>query len=284
MYTPQFDYVRAATIDEAIAFLQEDKDAKLLAGGHSLLPAMKLRFARPGKLVDIGRIDGLSGIDNSKDSVSIGALTTHAVVAASDHVPSALSEAAAGVGDPQVRNRGTIGGNIAHADPGSDLPIVLVALGAIFHVMGPGGQRSIAAEDFFLGLLETALSREEIVTSIEIPSSGSGSGSAYEKLANPASRYAMVGAAVTLTVNRGTCDDCSAAVGGLTHMATKAPSVAAALVGKEVSDETLAEAAQAVQSDLGDDILGDIHASEEYRRAMAEVIMKRALTKAATRA
>lgn len=284
MYTTEFEYVRATSLDEAVALLKEDKDAKLLAGGHSLLPAMKFRLARPGKLIDIGRIDSLRGINSSNGSVSVGALTTHAVIAASEDVPTALSEAAAGVGDPQVRNRGTIGGNIAHADPASDLPTVLVALGATVHVMGPGGKRAIAAEDFFLGLFETSLSDEEIVTSIEFPNSGSGSGSAYSKLPNPASRYAMVGAAVSLTVNAGKCDACTVAVGGLTHMATKAPSVGAALVGKEISDETLAEAAQAVQNDLGDDILGDMHASEEYRRAMANVIVKSALVKAAARA
>ncbi|MCZ6673629.1 MAG: xanthine dehydrogenase family protein subunit M [Verrucomicrobia bacterium] len=284
MYTTEFEYVRAATLDEAISLLKEDKDAKLLAGGHSLLPAMKFRLARPGKLIDIGRIEDLRGIDKSKDTVSIGALTTHAMIAASDDVPTALSEAAAGVGDPQVRVRGTIGGNIAHADPGSDLPIVLVALGATVQLMGSGGKRSVAAEDFFMGLFETALSEGEVITSIEIPVSGKGSGSAYAKLANPASRYAMVGAAATLTVNNGTCDDCSVAVGGLTHMAIKAPSVAAALVGKEISDESIVEAAQAVQSDLGGDILSDIHANEEYRRAMATVIVKNALTDAAARA
>lgn len=284
MYSTEFDYVRAATLDEAVAMLKDDKEAKLLAGGHSLLPAMKLRFARPGKLIDIGRIAELSGINSSNGSVSIGALSTHALIAASDQVPSALSEAAAGVGDPQVRNRGTIGGNIAHGDPGSDLPIVLVALGATIHIMGSGGKRDVAAEDFFVGMFETVLGQDDIVTSIEVPSSGSGSGSAYAKLANPASRYAMVGAAVTLTVSDGKCDECSAAVGGLTPKAIKAPAVAAALAGKEVSDEAIAEAAQAVQSDLGDDILSDIHAGEEYRRAMAEVYMKRALTEAAARA
>jgi carbon-monoxide dehydrogenase medium subunit len=206
------------------------------------------------------------------------------MIAASADVPKALSEAAGMIGDPQVRNRGTIGGNIAHADPASDLPTVLTALGANIHVTGPNGNRTIAADDFFTGLFDTALADSEIVTAIEVAKSGPGSGSAYAKLFNPASRYAMVGAAAIVTVSGGTCTAAGVAVGGLVPSATRAKSVEAALVGKSLDEATISAAATAVANDLGDDIIGDIHASVDYRKAMAPVYLKRALTAAAQRA
>ena len=179
--------------------------------------------------------------------------------------------------------RGTIGGNIAHADPGSDLPPVLVALGATINVQSAKGSRSIAASDFFTGLFETGLETGEIITSVDVPKEGSSQGSAYEKLANPASGYSMVGVAVSVSVEGGKCSAASLAVGGLTHNATSLPSVAAALTGKALDETTIAAAAKAAAGDLGDDILGDIHASEDYRRAMVAVFVERALTKAAAR-
>jgi carbon-monoxide dehydrogenase medium subunit len=235
-------------------------------------------------LIDIGRIGELKGISAQNGSVRIGALTTHAMIAASGDVPRVLSEAAGLIGDPQVRNRGTIGGNIAHADPASDLPTVLTALGATIHVTGSNGSRSIMAGDFFTGLFATALADDEIVTAIEVPRGGAGSGSAYAKLSNPASRYAMVGAAAVVTVSGGTCTAAGVAVGGLVPSATRAKSVEAALVGKSLDEATLAAAAEAVQGDLGEDVIGDIHASAAYRQAMAPVYVKRALTAAAQRA
>ena len=284
MYPPKFDYYRANSVSEALSLLGQHSGAKVLAGGHSLIPAMNLRLADPGVLVDIGRIEGLKGISAGNGSVRIGALTTHAMVAASDAVPQMLSEAAGWIGDPQVRNRGTVGGNIAHADPASDLPTVMVALGATFHISGPNGDRSAAAADFFKGLFETDLAEGEIVTAVEVPKPGAGAGGAYAKLFNPASRYAMVGAAAVVTVAGGKCSAASVAIGGLTPCARKASSVEAALVGKALDEGTIAAAAAAVQNDLGDDILGDIHASTDYRKAMATVYVKRALTKAAERA
>jgi carbon-monoxide dehydrogenase medium subunit len=284
MYPPKFDYYRASSVAEAISLLKQHSGAKLLAGGHSLIPIMNLRLSDPGTLIDIGRIGELKGISGHNGSVRIGALTTHAMIAASADVPKVLSEAAGWIGDPQVRNRGTIGGNIAHADPASDLPTVLTALGAAIHVTGPNGNRSIMAGDFFTGLFATALADDEIVTAIEVTRGGAGSGSAYAKLSNPASRYAMLGAAAVVTVSGGTCSAASVAVGGLVPSATKAKSVEAALVGKSLDDATIAAAAEAVQSDLGDDIIGDIHASAAYRQAMAPVYVKRALTAAAQRA
>jgi carbon-monoxide dehydrogenase medium subunit len=284
MYPPKFEYYRASSISEALTLLGEHRGAKVLAGGHSLIPSMNIRLADPGVLVDIGRISALKGISTSNGSVRIGALTTHATIAASDQTPQALSEAAGKIGDPQVRNRGTIGGNISHADPGSDLPTVLTALGATIHTTSASGERALAASNFFTGILETALQEGEIVTAIEVPVPAKGSGSAYAKLVNPASRYAMVGVAATVTIENGKCTAAGVAVGGLIPSAKRAPSVEAVLVGKTLNPDVIAEAAEAVQNDLGDDILEDIHTGAEYRKSMATVFVKRALTTAVERA
>lgn len=279
MYPPKFDYYRAASTDEAAALVKEH-GGKFLAGGHSLIPVMNLRLADPGALVDIGRLD-MKGISSNGSGVTVGALTTHAMIAASGDVPTALSEAAGKIGDQQVRNRGTVGGNIAHADPASDLPTVLLALKATIHTNG----RSIPADDFFVDLFTTALDEGEIITSVSVTNEGANTGSAYAKLANPASRYAMVGAAAQVTVQNGVCTAASVAVGGLTPKATRASSVEAALVGQPLNSNTLATAAAAVTNDLDpNDILGDIHASAEYRQQMASVFVRRALEAAVSRA
>ena len=280
MYPPKFDYVRANSLDEAFAQLQQG--AKVLAGGHSLIPALKLRLSDPGALVDIGRLPGLKGISINGSTATIGALTTHAMVAAAQGLPAGLTEAASMIGDPQVRNRGTVGGNIAHADPASDLPTVLVALGATINLVGPNGKRSVAAGDFFIDLFFTALEDSELVASVDVPLDSAGS--AYAKLFNPASRYAIVGACAKVSVANGVCAAASVAVGGLTPKATAAPSVGAALVGKALTAANIAAAAAEVAHDLGEDVMGDIHASEAYRRAMAPVYVERALSKAAERA
>lgn len=284
MYTPHFDYVRASSVADAVSLLGQHSDAKLLAGGHSLLPVMKLRLASPAMLIDIGHIDGLSGITAENGSVRIGALTTHTALATSDLVPTGLAEAAGLIGDPQVRNRGTIGGNVAHADPASDLPTVLTALNATFYLAGPNGERQVAAKDFFVDLFQTALAEGEILTAVEVPPHTNGTGSAYAKMLNPASRYAIIGAAAAITVKGNTCTAADVAVGGLTPCAQQAPSVVAALEGNALNEKTVAAAAEAVQNDLGADLMGDIHASAEYRRAMATVYVRRALTKAVARA
>jgi len=284
MHPPKFDYYRASSVAEAISLLNQHSGAKVLAGGHSLIPLMNLRLADPGVLIDIGRVAELRGIYTSNGLIRIGAVTPHANIAASGEVPRVLSEAAGLIGDPQVRNRGTIGGNIAHADPGSDLPTVLTALNATVRMAGPKGQRTVAAPDFFTGLFLTALAEGEIVTSIEVPRQGPRTGSAYAKLFNPASRYAMVGAAAVVTLNAGKCEAASVAIGGLTPSAIKAPSVEAALIGQALDEATITAAAQAIENDLGDESIGDIHASADYRRAMAPVYVKRALMAAAQRA
>lgn len=285
MYPPKFAYYRAGSVSEALSLLAQHSGAKMLAGGHSLLPVMKLRLADPGVLIDIGRISELRGITKENGSFRIGALTTHATVAAHEDLPRVLTEAASMIGDPQVRNRGTVGGNVAHADPASDLPTVFTALGATFHITGANGDRTVAASDFFTGLFETALGENEILTAVTVPAEGARTGSAYVKLFNPASRYAMVGAAASITLDMtGKCSAASVAVGGLTPKATAAPSVAAALVGERLSDEVIRNAAAAVANDLGNDILGDIHASADYRREMAPVMVARAVEQATKRA
>lgn len=284
MYPPKFEYYRASSVDEALSLLGQHTGAKLLAGGHSLIPAMNIRLADPGVLIDIGGISTLKGISAGNGAVHIGPLTTHAMLAASSQVPQALSEAAGKIGDPQVRNRGTIGGNIAHADPGSDLPTVLTALEATIHTTAAGGERALAAADFFTGILETALQEGEVVTDIEVPAPATGSGSAYAKLPNPASRYAMVGVAALVTLAGDRCTGASVAVGGLVPSARRAPSVEAALVGKTLDSDVIASAAEAIQNDLGDDILEDIQAGVEYRKSMATVFAKQALVAAVDRA
>ncbi len=283
MYPPKFDYYRANSVSEALALLQQHNTAKVLAGGHSLIPAMKLRLSDPGVLIDIGRVAELKGISRSGNTVRVGSLTTHAAVAASADVPKAWSEAASWIGDPQVRNRGTVGGNIAHADPASDLPTVLTALGATIQLQGPGGARTVSADDFFVDLFTTALGDGELVTAVEVPVEGN-AGSAYAKLFNPASRYAIVGVAAQVSVSGGVCSKASVAIGGLTAKATRASAVEAALVGKPLNEATIAAAAAQISSDLADNVNGDIHASAEYRSAMAPVYVARAISAAAGRA
>ncbi|MCI0395186.1 MAG: xanthine dehydrogenase family protein subunit M [Chloroflexi bacterium] len=286
MHPPQFDYYRAGSVSEAVSLMQQHPGAKYLAGGHSLIPLMNLRLADPGVLIDIGRIDDLIGITaTGNGGFRIGALTTHAMVASHSDLPAVLREAAGQIGDPQVRNRGTVGGNVAHADPASDLPTVFMALEAMFHLSGPNGNRMVAANEFFLDLFTTALEEGEILTAVEVPPQKAGAGSAYMKLANPASRYCMVGAAAVVHLEPdGRCHSASVAVGGLTAKATRAAAVEAALQGQMLNADTLASAAAAVQGDLGSQVLGDIHASAEYRRAVAPVFVRRALAKAVERA
>lgn len=284
MYPSKFDYYRAGSVSEALSLLKQHEGAKLLAGGHSLIPVMKLRLAAPEALIDIGRIAELKGLASSGGSVRIGPLTNHATLASSNAVPQVMSEAAGWIADPQVRNRGTIGGNIAHADPASDWPTVLTALEATIHLQGNNGERTVSANDFFVDLFETALQEDEMITGIAVPKEEAGTGSAYAKMFHPASGYAIVGAAAVVTKSGNQCSSASVAVGGLTNSATKAPSVAAALAGKELSADNIASAADAVANDLGRDLIGDFHASAEYRKAMAKVYVKRALTAAAERA
>lgn len=285
MYPRPFDYMRADSVEQALD-LRSESGGRFLAGGHSILPMMKLRMAAPDALVDIGRIDQLRGI-SANGGFTIGALTTHTMVASagSDGFPAALSEAAGMIGDPQVRNRGTVGGNVAHADPASDLPTVFSALGATMTAVSKGGSRDIAAADFFTGLFETALNDDEILTQITVGSEAGNRGSAYAKLFNPASRYAVVGACAVVDLDDdGRCTACTVAVGGLTPKATVLGSVADAVVGQPVTEESTENAARAALDEVGDQVMGDVYAGAEYRRDLLPIFVARALTAAASRA
>jgi aerobic carbon-monoxide dehydrogenase medium subunit len=286
MYAAPFDYFRANSVAEAQKLLADRPGSKLLAGGHSLIPLLKLRLSAPPALIDIGRIQDLKGISSSGDSLRIGALTTHSEIAGSKVLASAcpiLPEAAEMIGDLQVRNAGTIGGNIAHADPASDLPTVLLALDAKMHAMGPRGQRSIPVSEFFEGMMTTSLGPDEILTSIEVPSKQAGQGMAYVKFGHPASRYAVIGVAAILTVKDGACTDARVAIGGLLPVAARCTSVERALKGQRVAATDISRIAGEVKGVL-DDVLGDIYASAEYRSAMAPVYVERALITALARA
>ncbi len=287
MYSADFDYYRARSLADAQRLLAAHPGAKLLAGGHSLIPLMKLRLAMPPAVIDIGRIPELRGISRSGETIRIGALTTHAELAASADLQKsavALSEAAALVGDPAVRSRGTIGGNIAHADPASDLPTALVALDARITTIGPKGTRTIPAEDFFTGIMSTALAEDEVVSEIVVPASAPGQGSAYMKFAHPASRYAVIGAAALVSMQKDQCRAARVAVGGLLPHATRARAVEAALVGQPGTAAAIEAAAAQLRADLGDQVSGDIYASAEYRAAVSPVYVKRAVAAAAARA
>ena len=287
MFAANFDYYRPATLADAIAHLAED-DTRAIAGGHSLLPIMKLRLAQPTALVDIGRLEELKGIKQDGGTITVGALTTHAELASSRVVRDGcpiLAEAAGMIGDPAVRNRGTIGGNVAHSDPASDLPTVLTALNARINVRGPGGERRIAAPGFFEGLMQTALKDGEIITSIEVPARHAGQGMAYTKFSHPASRYSVLGVAVLVTRTGDNCSAAGIAIGGLVPRPVTANSVEGSLVGRNLSDQVLDDAAKSALDDLDDDeLIGDIFASAEYRKAMVPVYLRRALATAAARA
>ena len=279
-----FDYHPATTVDEAIALLKQYGDeAKVLAGGHSLIPAMKLRLNQPGHLVDIGRVQGLSYIREEGNEVAVGAMTTYTTLARSDAIRqhfAALAEAAAKVADQQVRNRGTIGGSIAHADPAGDVPAVVLAFKANVVVQGPNGKRTIKADDFFVGTFETALQPDEIVTEIRFAAPAARTGSAYVKLANKASHYAVAGCAAVVTLdNDGTCSSASVTITGAATKISRASAVEAALVGKKLDEATVEQAASHAADGL--ELVADIHGSKDYRAHMTSVTVKRAVLQAA---
>jgi carbon-monoxide dehydrogenase medium subunit len=286
MYSSNVDYHRATSVADAVKALEKNKGAKLLAGGHSLIPSMKLRVANPAMLVDIGHIKSLSGIKVTKKEVKIGALTTHAAVAASSELKDAcpiLSEAAAQIADPQVRNRGTIGGSLAQADPAADYPTLMMALGAVFTVTGSKGEREIKADKFFKDLLTTALKRDEVLTSITVPAYGSmpAMGGAYLKHRHPASSYAVVGVAAMLGLEDGSVARVAVVVGGTTANPVHAESVESALMGIKPTEANLSAAADDLDIEA---TLGDSYASPEYRTHLAKVMTRQALMLAAERA
>ena len=287
MFAPSFEYYRAGSVADVQKLWKQHPDAKVLAGGHSLIPLLKLRLAAPPALIDIGRIKALRGIKVSGKKIQIGALTTHADLATSAALRSScpmLADAAAHIGDPQVRNCGTIGGNVAHADPASDLPTVLLALDAIFTVVGPKKTRRIQAAEFFQGMMATALKDREIVTAIEVPAAPAGTGMSYAKFSHPASRYAVLGAAAVVATKNGKCTTVHVAIGGLLPAPVRAEAVEAALEGAKPTDEAIAKASALVAKSLGRDVLEDVYASASYRQAMGPVYVRRALTAALARA
>jgi aerobic carbon-monoxide dehydrogenase medium subunit len=285
MRPAEFEYHRPTSLDEAISLLGEIEDSRPLAGGQSLLPMMKLRFATPAALVDIGRIDGLGDISGN-GGLTIGALATHAELAGSEvaiGIAPVLPETARLIGDMQVRSCGTIGGSVAHADPGADYPTLLKALGVTITATGKNGERDIPADDFFRGFFETALEPGELVASVKVPGAPSGTGAAYLKHRHPASRYAVVGVAAVVSVANGTCRSARLTIGGVTSPPVHASAAAEALVGGSGTEEAIAAAAEKVPESLPSAI-GDGYASGEYRTHLAKVLAKRALTRAFERA
>ena len=287
MIPAQFDYQAPNTIDEALSLLAANPDdAKLLAGGHSLIPAMKLRLAQPGILIDIGRIKNLAYIREEGDQIAIGAMTTHYEIESSallQQICPLLPECASHIGDVQVRNKGTLGGSAAHSDPAGDWPAAIIALNATMVAVGADGERTIAADDFFVELLTTALAQGEILREIRIPKPAGRFGHAYKKVRHPASGFAVVGVAVALRLGAdNSCESASVGVTGVASKAYRAAAVEAALKGKQLDDQTIAEAAAHATS--GVDANSDLYASEDYRRHLAQVSTRRAIQDAWARA
>lgn len=284
MISTSFDYTRANSLEEAIARLKESKgSAKLLAGGHSLVPLMKLRLSEPSALIDIARIPGLAGIKKVGDKIEIGSATVHHDVATSSllrDVCPLIAEAAASIGDQQVRNRGTLGGSLAHADPAADYPAVMLALDAEIHIKGASSTRISKARSFFRGLFNVDLGPEEIITAVQFAPIRS---AAYAKLHQRASHFAIVGVAAALEIAGGVIKSARVGVTGATPSAKRLTGVEQQLTGAKAAAETIAAASKGAGVDL-EDINSDLHASEDYRRAMIPVFTRRALAAALQRA
>jgi carbon-monoxide dehydrogenase medium subunit len=272
-----FEYTRATSLDDALAKLgAANGDGKLIAGGHSLVPLMKLRLSEPKVLIDIARIPGMSGISLKDGMVDIRAGTVHHDVAASQLLQKAcpvIADAAADIGDPQVRNRGTLGGSLAHADPAADYPAVMLALDADIHVKGPRGWRLIKANDFFQAMFTVDLGADEIIAGVQFKPVTS---AAYAKLHQRASHFAIVGVAAALDVSKGVIQSARVGLTGASSHATRLTEVEQALAGKALSTDTIDAAARVAGQGLAD-VNSDLHASEAYRRAMIPVFTKRAL-------
>jgi carbon-monoxide dehydrogenase medium subunit len=279
MYPAQFEYHKAGTVREALDLLIKYKDeAKLLSGGHSLLPAMKLRLAQPKHLIDIGKASGLAGVKEEGGTLVIGAMTTHYAIESSALLKSKcplLPEVAGHVGDPMVRNLGTIGGSLAHADPAADWPAAAIALSAEMVAEGPKGKRTVKVDDFFKGLLTTALAADEILTEIRVPVCAANVKCAYAKFRHPASRFAVVGVAAVLTVDGGTISKASIGITGAGTKATRAKGVEAAIIGKAADAAAIQSAAEKAAE--GVDVQADLQGSVEYKQHLLRVFAKRAM-------
>jgi aerobic carbon-monoxide dehydrogenase medium subunit len=287
MIPNNFEYFAPKTLDEALSLLaQHGEDCKILSGGHSLIPVLKLRLAAPSAIVDIGRIPGLKTIKIENGVISIGANATHAAIAASteikQHCPL-LTETAAQIGDQQVRNRGTLGGSLTHADPAADWPAAILALNAEIVARSSQGERVIKASDFLVDMLTSAVEPGEIVTEVRVPVPAQPHAAAYLKVAQSASGFALVGVATQLKLNNGQCEEISIGVTGLAPKAFRATTVEGLLRGQAL-DEAAIKAAAAQADTEAADALEDIHASGEYRRHLAKVYTQRAVQIALSRA
>jgi carbon-monoxide dehydrogenase medium subunit len=287
MFPASFGYVAARSIEEALHLMaKHGEEGKLLAGGHSLIPAMKLRLTAPRILIDLGTVPGLSGVRVDGSNLIIGALTLHADIASSalvrKHLPG-LADAASVIGDLQVRNRGTIGGSVAHADPSADLPVILTALNASFVVQSADGSRAIPVDDFFTDFFTTAMSANEILTEVRVPVPAAGSGTAYAKLPHPASGYVVVSAGVLIARQAsGSCASARVAVGGLGSGPIRAIPTEMELQGKPLTSQVIAAAATKAAEETDPD--GDTYASAEYKRHVATVYARKAIEAAVERA
>lgn len=283
MYPAAFDYKRPTSVQEAIQALQGDPEAKIIAGGHSLLPAMKLRLAAPGTLVDLNAISELRGISVGSDGATIGAMTTYDDIVNNDEIARqypVLHQAATVVGDVQVRNRGTIGGSAAHADPAADITAALLALNAGFVAQGPNGERTIAADEFFVDLFMTALEPEEVLTSIKLPPSDDNTSSAYVKFAHPASGYPVCGIAAVVTRDgSGNVTSARIASTGSTLKATRLSGAEEAITDTSGDPDSIAAAAERATEGVSE-WAGDHYASDEYRQHLTRVFTRRALNAA----
>ncbi|HEY3109415.1 MAG TPA: xanthine dehydrogenase family protein subunit M [Chloroflexota bacterium] len=286
MIPAQFEYQAPTSVDAAIRALASLGDrGKVVAGGHSLIPMMKLRLSQPEVLVDIGRIGELRYIRADGDRLALGALATHSEVIGSGAVKEmapVLAETASEIGDQQVRNRGTIGGSLAHADPAADYPATILALDAEIVAQGPSGRRTIKASDFFTGMLETALAPDELIVEVRVPVQGRGSGGAYLKLPNKASHYAVVGVAAVVRVDGGKLASLAVGITGASARPLRATSVERALTGQSPTADAIAQAAQSAAEGL--DLLADIHGSADYRAHITRVYTRRAIEEAVRRA
>ena len=272
MYPDEFEYHSADSVESAVSLLAENPDAELIAGGHSLLPTMKSGLASPDALVDISGVDGLAGVERDGDSTHIGAMTTYAEVADDDQFwedATVVAETAGEIGDRQVRNRGTVGGNIAHADPASDLPGAMLAADATVHVHGPDGERAIAIDDFFQGMYATAAGEEEVVTGVEVPHEDGDTASGYVKKPSPSSGYAMVGVAANGVMDHG----------------TRLSGAEDALAGETLDADAVEAAGAAAGDDLDEYmVMEDQQASAEFRLQLLSVYTERALENVGERA
>lgn len=279
MYPTSFAYHRATSVTEAVQILGDNPEAKILAGGYSLIPAMKLRLARPELLVDLGKVDSLRGIRIDADGAHIGALTTYNAIADHEELHALFPFLAAAIryiGDQQVRAHGTIGGALAHADPAADLTAVFLALNGQVKVTGAQGERTINADDLFLDLWTTSLEPDEIITEVVLPAPQAGTIMAYEKFGHPASGYAIVGVAAVVTVANGSVTDARVAITGATSKATRSSAAEAALMGNPFTAEAIANAAAHAPDGL--EINGDTFATEEYRAHLISVLTKKLLS------